>query len=77
MEVAYGTNPAYRGRGYATEVAGALTAFAFASGRVRLVRGHTRPDNKASARVLEKCGFRWVGEVTDPEDGLVCRWERE
>jgi RimJ/RimL family protein N-acetyltransferase len=76
VEVTYGTNPAYRRRGYATEAAGALTGFAFASGRVLLVRAHTRPDNKASARVLEKCGFKRVGQVMDPEDGLVCRWER-
>jgi RimJ/RimL family protein N-acetyltransferase len=76
VEVAYGTDPAHRGRGFATEAAGALTGFAFASGRVRLVRAHTKPDNAASARVLAKCGFRRVGEVSDPEDGLVCRWER-
>ena len=25
----------------------------------------------ASARVLTKCGFKAVGEVIDPEDGLV------
>jgi RimJ/RimL family protein N-acetyltransferase len=30
----------------------------------------------ASARVLAKCGFRRVGEVIDPEDGLVWRWEK-
>ena len=77
VEVSYGTDLAYRGRGYASEAAGALTEFALASGRVRLVRAHTRPDNVASARVLEKCGFRQVGQVIDPEDGLVCRWERE
>ena len=53
-----------------------MLIFAFASGRVRLVRAHTKPDNGASARVLAKCGFRWVGEVIDPEDGLVCRWEQ-
>jgi RimJ/RimL family protein N-acetyltransferase len=76
VELSYGTNPDYRGRGYATEAARALTEFAFASGRVRLVRAHSRPDNTASARVLEKCGFRMVGQVMDPEDGLVCRWER-
>jgi RimJ/RimL family protein N-acetyltransferase len=75
VEVSYGTNPDYRGRGYATEAARALTKFALASGRVRLVRAHSRLDNTASARVLEKCGFRRVGQVTDPEDGLVCRWE--
>jgi RimJ/RimL family protein N-acetyltransferase len=76
VEVAYGIDPPHRGRGFATEVAGALVGFAFASGRVRRVRAHTKPDNEASARVLARCGFSCVGEVTDPEDGLVCRWER-
>jgi [ribosomal protein S5]-alanine N-acetyltransferase len=76
VEVAYGIDSPHRGRGFATEAAGALVGFAFASGRVRLVRAHTKPDNGASARVLAKCGFRPVGEVIDPEDGLVSRWER-
>ena len=76
VEVAYGIDPSYRGRGFATESASALTEFAFASGRVRLVRADTKPDGRASARVLSKCGFHLVGEVIDPEDGLVCRWER-
>ena len=75
VEITYGMNPEYRGRGYATEAARALAQFAFASGRAQLVCAHSRPENSASARVLEKCGFRLVGQVTDPEDGLVCRWE--
>jgi RimJ/RimL family protein N-acetyltransferase len=41
-----------------------------------VVRAHSKPDNGPSARVLEKCGFERIGEVMDPEDGLVCRWER-
>lgn len=76
VEIAYGTDPAHRGRGYAAEAAGALVGFALASGRVRVVYAHTKPDNGASARVLAKCGFRRAGEVTDPEDGLVDRWEQ-
>jgi len=75
VEIAYGINPEYQGRGYATEVARALVAFAFDSGRVRLVCAHTRPEKNASTRVLTKCGFEWIGEVMDPEDGLVWRWE--
>ena len=75
VEIAYGINPEYQGRGYATEVAGALVEFAFASGQVRLVCAHTRPEENASTHVLTKCGFEWVGEVMDPEDGLVWRWE--
>jgi ribosomal-protein-alanine N-acetyltransferase len=75
VEIAYGINPEYHGRGYATEVARGLVAFAFASGLVRLVCAHTRPEENASTHVLTKCGFEWIGEVTDPEDGLVWRWE--
>lgn len=75
VEIAYGVDPAYQGRGYATEAAGALIAFAFGSGRVRLVRAHTRPEESASTRVLTKCRFKRVGEMVDPEDGLVWRWE--
>ena len=75
VEIAYGIHPEYQGRGYATEVARALVAFAFASGRVGLVCAHTRPEENASTHVLTKCGFEWIGEVMDPEDGLVWRWE--
>jgi [ribosomal protein S5]-alanine N-acetyltransferase len=75
VEIAYGINPEYQGRGYATEVARALVAFAIGSGQVRLVCAHTRPEENASTRVLTKCGFEWMGERMDPEDGLVWRWE--
>ena len=76
VELAYGIDPDHRGRGYATEAAAALAAFAFADGAVRRVRAHTKADNGASARVLTKCGFARIGDVIDPEDGPVCRWER-
>lgn len=75
VEIAYGVDPAFQGRGYATEAARALVAFAFGSGRVSLVRAHTKPAESASTRVLTKCRFERVGEVADPEDGLVWRWE--
>lgn len=77
VEIAYGVDPAHQGRGYATEAAHALAAYAFRSNRVRLVRAHTLPGPNASTRVLSKCGFRCVGEVIDPEDGLVWRWETD
>jgi len=77
VEIAYGIVPGFEGQGYATEAAAALVAFAFASGRVRLVRAHTLPARNASTRVLEKCGFRRTGAVIDPDDGPVWRWERE
>jgi RimJ/RimL family protein N-acetyltransferase len=77
VEIAYGIDAEYRGKGYASEAAKALTVYAFGSGLVRTVRAHTKPDSDASKRVLTKCGFRYVGEVMDPEDGLVWRWEKQ
>jgi ribosomal-protein-alanine N-acetyltransferase len=76
VEIAYGVNADQQGRGYATEAAEALTRYALENPQVRLVCAHTRPEENASTRVLTKCGFRQVGEVNDPEDGFVWRWER-
>ena len=76
VEIAYMIEPEHQGNGYATEAAGALVVFAFNSGQVRLVRAHTLPESNASTRVLTKSGFRHIGEVIDPEDGLVWRWEK-
>jgi RimJ/RimL family protein N-acetyltransferase len=75
VEIAYGVAPQYENKGYATEAAMALVQFAFDNRHVRIVRAHTIADGNASARVLTKCGFNRVGQVVDPEDGLVWRWE--
>ena len=77
VEIAYGIDEDHRGKGYATEAALELVAYARATGHVRLVRAHTLPDSGASQRILGKCGFRNVGEIIDPDDGLVWRFEKE
>jgi len=75
VEIAYGTVPGFEGRGYATGMATALVAIAFGSPDVRRVIAHTLPESNASGRVLQKVGMANVGEVMDPEDGKVWRWE--
>ena len=75
VEIAYSVNPEHQGKGYATEAAAALVRYALETGIVRTVRAHTLPQPNASGRVLAKCGFRYIGEVIDPDDGLVWRWE--
>ena len=75
VEIAYGTVPGFEGRGYATDMAKALVEIAFGSPAVRRVIAHTLPETNASCRVLQKVGMRNVGEVMDPEDGKVWRWE--
>lgn len=76
VEIAYGTQPEHRGKGYATAMAAALVDYAFRCDDVRVVVAHTLPDASASQRVLAKCGFQPVGKVFDPEDGLVWRFEK-
>ena len=77
VEIAYCVEPEHQGKGYATEAAEALVNYAFDHDEVQTVRAHTLPEINASTRVLSKCGFRNVGEVNDPDDGPVWRWERE
>jgi RimJ/RimL family protein N-acetyltransferase len=76
VEIAYFIAPEHRGNGYATEAAEALVSYAFSEGDAQTVRAHTLPEPNASGRILAKCGFSKIGEVLDPEDGLVWRWER-
>ena len=75
VEIAYAVEPGQQGKGYATYAARALSAFAFASGQVRVVCAHTLPEGIASQRVLLKSGFGKTGEVVDSESGLVWRFE--
>lgn len=76
VEIAYCVEPEWQGNGYATEAAEGMVAYAFGQEGVRLVRAHTLPEENASGRVLTKAGFLKVGEVVDPDDGPVWRWER-
>jgi RimJ/RimL family protein N-acetyltransferase len=75
VEIAYVVDEEFRGRGYATEAARGLAAYASADVRVRVICAHTLPTENASAHVLRKCGFLRVGESVDDAAGIVWRWE--
>lgn len=57
VEIGYGVQPEYEGHGYTTEALQAMTQWAFKQKNVVFVEAETVPDNKASQRVLKKCGF--------------------
>ena len=57
VEVGYGILPEYEGNGYTTEALQAMVQWAFKQTDVVFVEAETDPENKASQRVLEKCGF--------------------
>ena len=61
-EVGYVFAPSAWGQGYATEAVAALVTFAGRMAPLSLF-AHVHPDNTASIRVLEKCGFAYQGRV--------------
>jgi len=73
VEIAYYTFPHREGRGIAAAMVHELTQRA--SRCVSRVIAHTLPIENASAKVLRRCGYQRAGEVIDPEDGLVWRWQ--
>ncbi len=68
-EIAYGTSPAYWGRGFATEVARLLLGFGFDALNLHRITGTCDPRNVASARVLEKVGMRYEGRMRETRLG--------
>ena len=60
-EVSYFLHPALWGQGIATEVVRAALAHGFETHSLAVIGAFARPDNAASIRVLEKCGFRLLG----------------
>ncbi|HEY7447374.1 MAG TPA: GNAT family N-acetyltransferase [Vicinamibacterales bacterium] len=75
VEIAYFTYPGFEGRGYATGMASKLIELASCSPDVRQVIAHTLPETNASTRILERVGMTFMGEVNDPADGRVWRWQ--
>jgi RimJ/RimL family protein N-acetyltransferase len=69
-EIAYEVLPQFRGHGYATEAAGAVTEAAFATGRERLW-ATVASWNAPSFRVLEKNGFEAHHSGTDERGEFV------
>lgn len=61
LEIGYWIGAAFRGRGYATETAGATIEVVRRVLPRRCIIAECRPSNAASWRVLEKLGFRPSG----------------
>jgi RimJ/RimL family protein N-acetyltransferase len=57
------------GKGYATEAAFGCLDYGFKKMKLRRIVGRALPENKASLKVLEKCGMNYLGE--EMVDGLL------
>lgn len=61
-ELAYWITPDAQGRGFATEAAEAVIRFAFGTLALHKLAVYHAADNPPSSRVVEKLGFRHVGD---------------
>ncbi len=76
VEIGYEIHPHYQLQGLATEVAQALVNFAHSHG-IKSIKAHTLAEENASGKILIKCGFKKIGEITDPTDGKLWSWSRD
>jgi RimJ/RimL family protein N-acetyltransferase len=75
-EIGFVMHPAEQGRGYATEAARPLLAYAFDELRLHRVVGRTEARNAGSARVLEKLGMRREAHLVENE-WVKGEWQSE
>ena len=62
VELGYGLESDYRGKGYMTEAVKAICAWAMAQPQVARIEAETAPENAPSQRVLQRAGFSETGE---------------
>jgi len=60
-EIGYALHPDHWGKGYATEAANLLLTFGFDTLGLHRIEATTRPDNRASYRLMERIGMRREG----------------
>jgi RimJ/RimL family protein N-acetyltransferase len=60
-EIGYWIGEEHWGQGYATEASRALIDHAFSESEIDALSASCRIQNEPSRRVIEKCGFQWVG----------------
>lgn len=72
VEIGYGVREEQRDRGFASEAVKTAVDWALKQPGVKRIEAETAPDNRASQRVLAKCGFAPTGETG--EEGPRYAW---
>jgi len=62
-EIAFWLGRKYWGRGIMTRAIKQMVRYGFSNLKLKRIQARTFIANKASARVLEKAGFKWEGEL--------------
>ena len=74
VEIGYAIAPAFRRQGLATDAVEQMLRSARADDAVRAIDAHTLGSDNPSTRLLQRVGFRKIGEWADPTDGPIWHW---
>lgn len=75
IEIAYGTFPAFQGKGFGTQICRHLITLAISTDPLIEIIARTLPDNVNSIAILKKNNFTLLGTVYDKDDGYVQEWQ--
>lgn len=75
VEIGYEIASECWNHGYGTEAARGLIDFAFSHPQVQTVIAHTLAEKNASNTLLQKVGMKFAGELSDPDEGKIWRWQ--
>ena len=50
---------------------------AFKHIEVKVIQAHTLAEENSSVKVLQKCGFKFIGDTIDKEEGPIWKWLKE
>lgn len=76
IEVGYGIVDEVQGQGFGQEFLLGMWRMIIKRDDVKILRYTVAPDNGPSVHIVEKYGFKKVGQQMDPEDGLELIYEQ-
>jgi len=75
IEIGFGIVPEKQNQGYGVELLTGMWKMICKRSDVKTLRYTVSPENKPSMHIINKFGFKKVGEQIDPEDGLELIFE--
>jgi len=75
IEIGFGIVPEKQNQGYGVELLRGMWKMICKRSDVKTLRYTVSPENKPSMHIINKFGFKKVGEQIDPEDGLELIFE--
>jgi RimJ/RimL family protein N-acetyltransferase len=75
IDLGYRFKENYWGKGYGYEAVKATVDYGFNVLKLKRIVATALPENVASWKIMEKCGMKYIGDITDNDNWLVKKYE--